>query len=394
MTRPSSGVGPIEAALTPRLKALNADLSLSPVSLRLHLFRAPVDPPMRTVFGTMVSRPALLITVRDRDGNSGTGEIWCNFPLVGAEHRRNLAAGLLPELVTGERFANPAAATDHLLCVLHTLGLQAGEDGPLNQIIAGLDVALWDLVARRAQKPLFRLFGGADTVPVYASSLPPDTPLRLAMPAAERGHVAFKLRIGFGADRDLANLATLRRALGMRPAIMVDANQTWSVHEAKAMMSAMTEFAPAWLEEPLPADRPAAEWGALRTAGSTPLAGGENLRALSAFTDAIDAGTLDVVQPDLGKWGGLSGTLVIADHALARQRRFCPHWLTGGVGFAASLHLQAILGGRDFVELDANPNPLRELVIDPEVRDGRVRLTEAWGHGASDAVDRLSRYEI
>jgi L-alanine-DL-glutamate epimerase-like enolase superfamily enzyme len=341
----------------------------------------------------MASRPALFVNVEDRDGTIGTGEIWCNFPLVGAEHRRNLAAGLLPQLVTGKSFANPTAVTDHLLSALHTLGVQAGEDGPVNQIVAGLDVALWDLVARRAKMPLYALFGGAGSVPVYASSIPPDEPLQLALPAAERGHMAFKLRIGFGADRDLANLEALRRHFGPQTAIMVDANQAWSTEEAKTMASAMVEFAPAWLEEPLPADTPSEEWDLLKTSTHIPLAGGENLRELSVFEAAIDR-HLDIVQPDLGKWGGLSGALVVADCALAKKRRFCPHWLTGGVGFAASLHLQAILGGRDFVEFDANPNPLRQLVIDPIVRDGVVRLSDEWGHGAGDAIGKLSRYEI
>jgi len=394
MTDTAAAKGLIETALASRLRAITADLSLAPVSIRLHLFRASIDRPMKTVFGTMLSRPALLVAVEDRDGTTGTGEIWCNFPLIGAEYRRNLAQNLLPELVTGKKFANPAAVTDRLLSLLHTLGLQAGENGPVNQIVAGLDVALWDLVARRARLPLYQLFGGSRIVPVYASSIPSDQPLRCADAAVARGHVALKLRIGFGIERDVSNLETLRRRFGSQVAIMVDANQAWSLDTAQTMVSVMADFAPAWLEEPLPADRHGDEWLRLKEITDIALAGGENLRGFVEFKEAVEGGHLDVCQPDLGKWGGLSGTLVVADRTLASKRRFCPHWLAGGVGFAASLHLQGILGGNDFVEFDANPNPLRELIFDPKVEGGVVRLSDEWGHGACDAVAKLGCYEI
>jgi L-alanine-DL-glutamate epimerase-like enolase superfamily enzyme len=390
MSSTASLQGPLESALADPLARIRQELSLHLAAVRVHRFAYPVDPPMTTVFGTVTHRPCILVEVADRDGTRGFGEIWCNFPPAGAPYREALARDLLP-VALGAPFRNPPHATDHLTEKLHTLALQAGEDGPLAQVIAGLDVALWDLVARRAGMPLFGLFGGTARVPVYASSIPPNDPLSLAEPALERGHRAFKLRIGFGRERDLGNLRLLRERVGPDARLMVDANQNWSLDEAREMSAAMSAAGLGWLEEPLPADRPAPEWREVAAAG-IPLAGGENLRGLAVFRQAIEQRLLAVFQPDVGKWGGFSGGLAIGGAALAAGLRFCPHWLAGGIGLSASLHLQAALGGKDLVEFDANPNPLRALLCDPPVREGHVVLGDAPGLGVDDPPARLAAY--
>ncbi|MBS7700356.1 MULTISPECIES: mandelate racemase/muconate lactonizing enzyme family protein [unclassified Chelatococcus] len=365
-------------------------------SVAVHLFRAPVEPPMRTVFGEVRSRPALVLVATDEAGQTGYGEIWCNFPPMAAEYRLDLANALLPALVTGQVFRNPAHVTAELTRRLHTLALQAGEDGPLAQIISGLDMALWDLLARRAGCPMHRLIAGKRegtgpiTVPVYASSIPPEEPMKLAGPAASGGHTAFKLRVGFGADRDLTNVEQLRRELGDDARLMIDANQSWTTAQATAMAAA---FAPAridWLEEPVPADRPIDEWHDIARHGGIPLAGGENVRGLERFMTMITEAQVAVVQPDVGKWGGISGALVVGRAARSAGLRFCPHWLAGGLGLAASLQVQAALGGEDLVELDANPNPLRQALCDPQLKHGRVILDDAPGLGPDDPIAALS----
>lgn len=391
MSESGPAAGPLEGALADLLAGFGVELGLQPVSVAVYRFAIPVEPPMTTVFGTVTQRPCLLVEVTDRDGTRGFGEIWCNFPPAGAAYRFALARDLLPSIV-GRSFRNPPHASDDLARRMHTLALQAGEDGPLAQIAAGLDTALWDLVARRAERPLFRLFGGEARLPVYASSIPPDDPLRLARPAAERGHRAFKLRIGFGRERDLANLRLLRDFAGPQARIMVDANQNWTVPEAIDMGAAMRPARVDWLEEPLAADRPTEEWREVADRTGLALAGGENLRGLAIFLAAIERRDLSVFQPDVGKWGGFSGGLIVGRAALAAGLRFCPHWLAGGVGLAASLHLQASLGGKDLVEFDANPNPLRERVFDPPIDDGFIVLGDVPGLGVDDPIDRLSPY--
>jgi L-alanine-DL-glutamate epimerase-like enolase superfamily enzyme len=141
------------------------------------------------------------------------------------------------------------------------------------------------------------------------------------------------------------------------------------------------------------ADEPAAAWRSLAEGSPVPLAAGENLRGPSAFVEALD--WLAFVQPDVGKWGGVSGAAEVAHAAAKRGVTMCPHWLAGGVGLAASLHVVAAFGSQgSFCEVDANPNPLREDVCPMTVSDGTVVLGDAPGIGIDPDLARLARFSV
>src|SRR6478672_6166071 len=190
------------------------------VRLDVHVLRWPV--PVRTSFGVMHDRPAVLVRVEDDEGAFGWGEAWCNFPACGAEHRARLIETLLAPLVVGRSFRSPRAAFDELSARTAVLAIQSGEPGPIAQAIAGIDIALHDLAARRAGLPLWRHLrddAGAPSakaatgeVPVYASGINPERPGDIVAALREDGHTAFKLKVGFGAARDLDNLAAVRGA--------------------------------------------------------------------------------------------------------------------------------------------------------------------------------------
>ena len=365
------------------------------IDVRTLLFRAPLAEPVRTSFGAMHDRPALLVRVEDDNGVFGWGEVWCNFPAVGAEHRARLLEGIIAPILREQAWADPAAAYRELNRRLHILTLQSGEPGPMAQIIAGADIALWDLAARRAGLPLWKMLGGSATVEVYASGLNPTNPERLAGEKLQEGYRAFKLKVGFGKELDCSNLRALRALLGPLP-LMADANQAWDPEAARAMSAALAEFTPLWLEEPIAADQPLPVWQQLARDTKIPLAAGENLRGTEAFDAALEAGAFGVIQPDLGKWGGFSGGIGVGKKALARGVMFCPHWLGGGVGLAASLHLKAAIGGPGFVEVDANPNPLRELGVIPafRVEEGTITLNDIPGLGVVPNLAAIEPYRV
>jgi D-galactarolactone cycloisomerase len=177
---------------------------------------------------------------------------------------------------------------------------------------------------------------------------------------------------------------------------MVDANQAWEPEEARAMSAALAEFAPLWLEEPIAADQPLAVWRQLARDTRIPLAAGENLRGAETFDAALAAQAFGVIQPDPGKWGGFSGCVDVGKKALARGVMFCPHWLGGGIGLAAAMHLKAGVGGPGYVEVDANPNPLRELGVIPAftVHEGRVTLNEIPGLGVVPNLAAIEPYRV
>ena len=368
------------------------EISVRIARLDAIVLRCPIETPVRTSFGTMRDRPAVFVRVEEDDGAVGWGETWCNFPACGAEHRAQLLETVIAPLAVGRRFASPAAAFDALSTATAVLAIQSGEHGPLAQAIAGLDLALWDLCARRRDEPLWRLLGGrSDRVEVYASGINPDRPEDVVAARRAAGYRAFKLKVGFDDTRDLANVAALRALLGAEAALMVDANQGWSLEQAKHQARAFEPHRLGWIEEPLRADRPGAEWAALAASISTPIAAGENLLGFAAFDDAVRACRYAVIQPDIAKWGGISGCWPVIERVRAAGLRYCPHYLGAGIGLAASAHLLAAVGGDGLLEVDANPNPLRSALCPhlEAVDDGFAALGSAPGIGIEVDPARL-----
>ena len=111
-----------------------------------------------------------------------------------------------------------------------------------------------------------------------------------------------------------------------------------------------------------------------------------------ARAQAIDSGLFGIVQPDAAKWGGHSGCLPVARAALAAGRSYCPHYLGGAIGLVHSLHLLAAVRGPGLLEVDANPNPLREGVLQDlvVVMDGCVALPGGQGLGLEPDLKPLS----
>lgn len=365
-------------------------------NVQAFVYRAPIKTPVQTSFGLMRDRPAVFVRIQDAEGAVGWGEVWCNFPSCGAEHRARLIDTLIAPLVLQRSFTLPTEAFEWLSAQTSVLAIQTGEYGPIAQCIAGIDIALWDLCARRAKLPLWRYMGGErNTVKVYASGLNPTDPEKLATERMAEGYQAFKLKIGFGKDRDLNNLKAMREVIGDRP-LMVDANQGWDLSTASDMISKLTDFDVAWLEEPLRADRPWSEWQELAKHGATPLAAGENVTQLEGFAAAIHSGVLAVVQPDVAKWGGLSAGLPIAKSILKAGLRFCPHYLGAGIGLLASAHLLAASNCNDILEVDANTNPLRSLTCLPlsNLKNGEIVLSDDPGLGALPDMIALSEFLV
>jgi len=366
-------------------------------SVDAFVFRAPIETPVQTSFGLMRNRPMVLVRVTDVDGNTGWGETWCNFPEPGAEHRARLIDQLLAPIACADVWSDAPALFRALSQRTEVVALQCGEPGPFAQAIAGIDIAVWDLLARKQDIPLWRMLGGSSSrIAVYASGINPTEPERLAAQCRDQGHRRFKLKIGFGHERDKSNLRVLRRVLGDDVALMVDANQALTLAQALELVPVLEPFALSWIEEPLRADRPWQEWLELAAECSIPLAAGENIAGDAAFDEALAAGALSVVQPDMAKWGGFSANLPLVSRIKAAGCRYFPHYLGGGIGLLASAHLLASGGGDGQLEIDANPNPLRTLLSGPLVNidDGSADLGRFPGLGVEVNLDALAPWRV
>ena len=241
--------------------------------------------------------------------------------------------------------------------------------------IAGIDIALWDLLGRAAGQPVWRLLGAQrDRVPAYAMVgwLNFDVPKlqRICAQAIEQGFRGVKMKVGAATlAEDVARIKAVRAAVGDEPMIMVDANQVFSRAEALRRGRVYEELGCYWFEEPLRADDTAG-LAALADALTIPIASGENNYGKRQFLPLFEQRAVDIVQPDLRRAGGVTECLEIGLLADAFNIPYASHG--GGV----HLHILAALPNTLFLE-----SGLAADGTAPGLIDGAYRLPEEPGFG-------------
>lgn len=338
-----------------------------------------------------------LVLIETDEGLQGIGEAWVNFPAWAlCERALTVTEGIKPLLI-GENPLEVTRLFHKMVQVLCGYGRQWGALGPIFQAISGAEMALWDIAGKAAGLPVWRLLGGSALagIPVYASGIGPSNVAEMGRWCAEQGFRAVKLKVGFDIDQDLSNLKALRQAVGPNCRIMVDANQAWSKGQAIAFAELAREQEVFWLEEPVRCGD-YASMGEIRRRTGMAVAAGENAYGREEFRVLLEADAVDVVQPDVTKAGGMGEARLACEMALAWGKRYAPHCFGGAVGLAASLHLFAATPGGLYVELDVNPNPLREALIRPPLRarDGFLPLPNGPGWGVELDPAVVNKFRI
>jgi D-galactarolactone cycloisomerase len=289
------------------------------------------------------------------------------------------------------------------------------QTGPGADLVGGIDVALWDLVGKAANLPLYRIFGAyRDRVPCYvAPSMRQPEPLleELARHKA-RGFHATKLRIGLGpvglADsprdqrRDEAILRGARELLGADFAIGADCDKTYDHAMAHRLAPLVHELDLAWFEEPLlPAEREAyvREMLRLREIVHVPLSGGQGFFRPEEFGGLIGANAVDVVQPDVNHCGGLTPLRKIAHAAAVRGLACMPHvscHLGSDVILMATGHLLGSVPNGMWLCYQAYDTPLRTELLTEQVQldNGDLVLGNKAGLGIELDPQALARYAV
>jgi L-alanine-DL-glutamate epimerase-like enolase superfamily enzyme len=212
-----------------------------------------------------------------------------------------------------------------------------------------VDCALWDLKGKWAGVPVYRLLGGPvrEEIPAYASmlgySLEPELVARRAQEMVARGYRAMKwfFREGptdgpEGIAKNVELVRTLREAAGPDVEIMLDCWMSWDVPYTIEMARRLAPYAPRWLEEPVLPDK-IPQYAEIRRSVGTPIAGGEHEYTRWGLKALMDAGAVDVLQPDIYWAGGISEMLKICALASAYDLPVIPH----GHSVPATIHLIA-----------------------------------------------------
>jgi L-alanine-DL-glutamate epimerase-like enolase superfamily enzyme len=358
------------------------------VDVDVALYRVPLPDALgdaRHGLHTHFELPVVRVTLAD--GSVGVG-----YTYTGGKGGRAICSVIAHELapfLLGKNASGVEGLWEQMQWHVHYVG----RGGITGFAISAVDIALWDLRARKADEPLWRLLGGtSNSTRAYAGAVdlnfPRDKLLRNVASYIEAGFDAVKIKLGQPTLReDLVRIEAVRRLIGPEVTFMVDANMGWTPDQAIRAARQMTPYDILWLEEPtLPEDY--AAHARIAQEGGIAVAAGENLHTVTEFRDVLAIGHLDFPQPDASNVGGITGWLKVAQLAYAHNRPVCTHGMQ-------ELHvsLMAAMPHARFMEMHSfgiDRWTSRPLVV----RDGCVTAPDTPGIGVAFDWDRLAAHRV
>jgi D-galactarolactone cycloisomerase len=277
------------------------------------------------------------------------------------------------------------------------------------EAISGIDMALWDAVARYEGIPLYKLLGGLrnDPLECYASSIfireDLESSLEEARAYVEAGYRAMKVKIGKDPEQDIELVQAVRDTVGPGIRVMVDANCGYDVPTALRVGTRLEEAGVYWFEEPITPDN-LDGYRKLTSKLNVPIAAGETEFTRYGFRDLITKGGIGIVQPNVSRAGGFTECKKIAALASAYHVPYAPHTGTSSiVCLAASLQISAYLPNfliYEYMRADWDEdweNPLRtQLAQEPfeEFEGGYLSVTDKPGIGMELNEEIVQRYRV
>ena len=323
----------------------------------------------------------VLVRVETKAGLVGWGEA---FGYVCQHATAQAIRDLVAPVVIGKDSSDPAAVN---LAAQQALAL-FGRYGITIFAISGLDIALWDIAAKRAGVSLATLLGGRkrDSVRAYASLVrygDAATVQHFSRKALDLGYDEIKLH-----EVEKETIAAGRRG-GGTARLTVDVNCQWSLAKSRGMLPFLRDQGVDWLEEPTFPPEDPSPWRELSAQGIA-IAAGEN--ACTSVEFARLAPALDVVQPSVTKLGGITEFLKVVEIARASGKRLAAHSPYFGPGYWASLQLAAAGDSAEAFEylfVDAEADCGLHL---PRPAGGFIKVPDAPGIGFEPDAGVLARF--
>ncbi|MFK0335444.1 mandelate racemase/muconate lactonizing enzyme family protein [Rhizobium sp. NPDC090275] len=314
---------------------------------------------------SFVSQETPIVLITDADGATGIGYSY-TIGTGGSSIMRLLWDHLVPLLI--------GADADCIEAIWRKMefATHATTIGAITALaLAAVDIALWDLRAKKQALPLWKLAGGAkDSCPLYTTEggwlhIEKEALVEDALLAKSKGFSGSKVKIGkpHGAE-DYARLAAVRAAVGDSFEIMTDCNQGFTVDEVIRRAARLKDLDLAWIEEPLPADDLD---GHIRLSRSTttPIAVGESIYSIRHFREYMQKGACSIVQVDVARIGGITPWLKVAHAAEAFDIPVCPHFLM-------ELHVSLVCATQNGKYVEYIPQLDQLTTKGMEIRDGRA----------------------
>ena len=355
--------------------------------VRTALYDIPPQVKRTDAIQSFVSMEFPYIEIEDEDGVVGIGFSYTIGK--GGEAIRQIIDAYLTPILLEEDASNIDRIWNRMWMETHWVG----RGGIVGLGMAAVDIALWDLKAKRAELPLYQLLGGAKSkVPVYNTDggwlhLTQDELVEQSVKYIEQGYKGIKIKVGRDTlYEDVGRVFAVRNTIGLDPFLMIDANMKWKAHEAIQLAYRVEEADLSWFEEPIEADDVASHVE-LKEKTTIPIAIGESIYNKIAFKEYISQGAADILQPDAVRVGGISEWMKVAHTAECFGLSVSPHFLMD-----LHVHLSAAVPNSLFVEYI----PSLDLVLKDTLTlsDGCFSPPDRPGHGILFDYEKLKQYRI
>ncbi len=312
-------------------------------SIKSHVLRYELDKELGYSQQYYKHRTAHLVEIETDEGITGWGE--CFGPGNIALANKYIVEKVIQPLIIGEDPINK----EYIWHKVYNLLRDSGQKGMPIQALSGIDIALWDILAKKAKLPLYQLLGGKtnNKIPVYGYGMmlqkkPVEELCELFKKEAnqikEKKFKAMKMKVGLGPKEDLMLVSAVREAIGNNFKLMVDANHAYNRNDALYVGKGLDEMEIYWFEEPVaPEDYDG--YKELKEKLKTNIAGGEAEFTKYGWNQLIKNNCIDIAQPEVCGLGGITEYLKVS--ALA-QSNFIPivnHVWGSALSVAVNLHL-------------------------------------------------------
>ena len=384
-------------------------------SIKSHVLRYELEDELGYSQQYYKHRTAHLVEIETDEGITGWGE--CFGPGNIALANKFIVEKVIQPLIKGENPTNK----EYIWHKVYNSLRDSGQKGMPIQALSGIDIALWDILSKKANLPLYQLLGGKcnNQIPVYGYGMmlqkkPVEQLIELFQKEAkeikEKNFKAMKMKIGIGPKDDLKLVKAVREAIGDDYKLMVDANHAYNLSDALYVGKGLDEMNIYWFEEPV-APEDYEGYKELKKKLNTNIAGGEAEFTKYGWNQLIKNRCVDIAQPEVCGLGGITEYLKIS--ALA-QSNFIPiinHVWGSALSIAVNLHLLTSMpdmpGGlfpsKPMLEFDTTSKNkfITELaeekfsILDQvKNNNGFAKPLEGIGIGINPSKDFIKKYEV
>ena len=384
-------------------------------SIKSHVLRYDLEDELGYSQQYYKHRTAHLVEIETDEGITGWGE--CFGPGNIALANKFIVEKVIQPLIKGENPTNK----EYIWHKVYNSLRDSGQKGMPIQAISGIDIALWDILSKKANLPLYQLLGGKcnNQIPVYGYGMmlqkkPVEQLIELFQKEAkeikEKNFKAMKMKIGIGPKDDLKLVKAVREAIGDDYKLMVDANHAYNLSDALYVGKGLDEMNIYWFEEPV-APEDYEGYKELKKKLNTNIAGGEAEFTKYGWNQLIKNRCVDIAQPEVCGLGGITEYLKVS--ALA-QSNFIPiinHVWGSALSIAVNLHLLTSMpdmpGGlfpsKPMLEFDTTSKNkfITELaeekfsILDQvKNNNGFAKPLEEIGIGINPSKDFIKKYEV